>query len=85
MTTPDERRAYQRGYSAGRRRKAAEVSAERRRAQREAFRQRAFLAALPFCLGEHAWKLNQKPCSTLDERLALAEAFANGATARMVR
>lgn len=77
--TPDEKRAYQRGYAAGQRRKAKVRARERRDAAREAFWQRAFLAALPACIDADGWKQGDKPIVGISDRTALAREFADAA------
>lgn len=53
----EQARWYAKGYAAGRRRKAADVRAQRDYAAREAFRRRVFLAALPACITNgNQWK-----------------------------
>lgn len=54
--TPEEQKAYARGYAAGRRKRKAERDKRTAQAQRAAFEQRAFLAMLPFVMGpEFNW------------------------------
>ena len=52
----EEKRAYQRGYAAGLRRKKRLISAEVARRERQAFLDKAFLAALPACIEAQGWK-----------------------------
>jgi ribosome modulation factor len=75
-------RAYQRGYQAGQRRKAKEINAEKYQAQKDAFRRRAFLAALPACVTAVGWKKGEKPINNIDARTELAWDFANEALKR---
>lgn len=74
-----EKRGYSKGYAAGRRRKARDLSDQRRRTEREAFRRRAFLAALPACIAAQGWKRGDKPIASVDDRAQLAWDFAAAA------
>lgn len=80
--TPEQKAAYAKGYVAGRKRAAKDRERERWQAKRAAFRQRAFLAALPACIAAHGWKNGDKPINTLNERTALAWDFADEALKR---
>jgi hypothetical protein len=80
--TPEEKAAYQRGYVAGRKRKAKDRERERFEAQRAAFRQRAFLAALPACIAAQGWKRGEQPINSMEARTALAWDFADEALKR---
>lgn len=80
--TPEEKAAYQRGYVAGRKRVGRDRARERYEAKRAAFRQRAFLSALPACIAAQGWKRDDKPINTLAERTALAWEFADEALKR---
>ena len=77
-----ESRAYQRGYQAGQRRKSKAINAEKHQAQKDAFRRRAFLAALPACVSAEGWKRGDKPITSLAARTALAWDFADEAMKR---
>jgi hypothetical protein len=77
--TPDENKAYQRGYRSGRKRRAVDERGRKADAERAAFRRRAFLAALPACLASEGWKIGDKPVTTLDQRIDLAWLAANKA------
>ena len=77
-----ESRAYQRGYMAGQRRKTKAISVEKLQAQKDAFRRRAFLAALPACIAAEGWKKGNEPITGLTERTALAWDFADEALKR---
>ena len=73
----EEKRAYQRGYAAGLRRKKRLISAEVARRERQAFLDKAFLAALPACIEAQGWKTGDgKPITTRDDRIRLARGFA---------
>lgn len=54
--TDGEKKAYARGYGAGKKRLQARVREERQVAQRNAFWLRAYLAALPACIAANGWK-----------------------------
>lgn len=80
--TPEEKRAYQKGYVAGRKRKNEDRRRAGREAERLAFRRRAFLAALPACVNAQGWTRNDKPITTMEARTALAWDFADEAMRR---
>lgn len=86
MTNDDikaaEARAYQRGYAAGRRRKAVDVRRDRDNAERAAFRRRAFLAALPAFITAQNWTMDGKEVTNLDQRVELAWRAADHALRR---
>lgn len=67
-----ERQAYARGYAAGRRKAKIERSADQVRKERQAFLDKAFLAALPFAMEQTKWTIGDKPISTSEERVELA-------------
>lgn len=75
----DEQRGYSRGYAAGRKRRKNEQAAERWRAERQAFLERAFLAVLPACMDAQDWTRGGKPIISLDDRTRLAWDFAEAA------
>lgn len=78
--SPEEKRAYQRGYQAGKRRKQREISFEARDRERKAFAERAFLAALPACITAHGCRTAQgTPITSLPNRVELAADFAREA------
>ena len=79
-----EQRGYSRGYQAGRRRKKTDVSAEQRVQRREAFRQRAFLAALPFAMAAQGWKRGEDPIRSVSDRVRLAKDVADEAARQML-
>lgn len=74
-----EKLGYQRGYAAGRRKKAKDMRAGRFEAERRAFRRRAFLAALPACLEAANWQRDGKPIVGLADRVRLAREAADEA------
>lgn len=75
-----EARGYSKGYQAGKLRRHAEATAERRHRERQAFWQRAFLAALPSCITAQGWKSGEEPTSGVTQRTNLAKSFADEAT-----
>ena len=77
-----EKRGYQRGYNAGKRRLVQEVARDRRHAQAEAFRRRAFLAALPAAFGAQGWKRGDQPITSMEDRVRLAWEVADEAMKR---
>lgn len=75
--TKEEQRAYQRGYQAGIRRLKREHAAAKAAAEERAFRDRAFLAALPACINAQGWQTGDgKQITTLPQRTSLAWSFA---------
>jgi hypothetical protein len=75
----NETKAYSRGYAAGRKRLTRDISYDRLQKSRIAFRDRAFLAALPFAFQQDSWTQNGKPIKSVAERVALAWTIANEA------
>lgn len=67
-----EKRGYARGYKAGRGKASALRAARQREAEREAFRRRVFLTALPFCLAADGWQINGKTVQGMKDRTRLA-------------
>ena len=84
MTQTIDTRERQRGYAAGRRRKKADVSAEQRAVQQKAFRQRAFLAVLPFAMAAEDWNRDGEPIRSVGERVRLAADIAEEAARQMI-
>lgn len=74
-----EKRGYTRGYTAARKRVAADIDLEMRAYLRERFRQQAFLAAIPSCVTVDGWKRGDQPITSLDDRVRLAWDFASAA------
>jgi hypothetical protein len=72
MPTTEEQRGYARGYAAGRKRVQRDRQTERYQAERQAFLDRAFMAALSACIDAKGWTRGEKPITTLDERVRLA-------------
>lgn len=79
----EEKRAYQRGYAAGKRRKVREIRAEARMREDRAFLDRAFLAALPAAITAQGWKRGEQPITALKDRVLLAVDFAREALKAM--
>lgn len=76
--TTDERRAYQRGYAAGRKRVRLDRQREHQQRQENAAWNRAFLAALPACIEANGWKDAQgNPITTTTQRTNLAARIAD--------
>lgn len=67
-----EARGYAKGYQAGRRRKQADIRSERHAREEKAFRDRAFLAALPAFISAHGWEMDGEKVTNLDQRVELA-------------
>lgn len=79
-----EKLGYAKGYAAGKRKRVKDASSARHEAQRQAFRQRAFLAALPSCILAQGWQTGdtKKPINSLPARVNLAWDFADEALKR---
>lgn len=79
-----EQRGYAKGYAAGQRKKQRLAKLEHAAAQRQAFRDRAFLTVLPWVFQQGTWgtTVNGKhtPYSTVDERVKFAWNIAKSAT-----
>ena len=80
--TSDELKGYNKGYAAGRKRAQLDRDRRHEAARREAFRQRAFLAALPVCITVQGWSRLQndgtrRPISDVDDRVRLAWEIAD--------
>ncbi len=67
-----EKRGYSRGYVAGRRRRALEISQERVRIQRQAMADRIYLALLPVAMTVEGWKIGHDLVSNGEQRTRLA-------------
>lgn len=79
MITPDDKKAYARGYAAGRLRKIKDVDRDAERKKRDAFWQRAFIAALPSVILAKGWTRGDKPIVGPADRVRLAAEIANEA------
>lgn len=64
-----EHRAYAKSYAAGRRRRRHDNRMQQRERERQAFLDKAFFAALPFCLVAEGWKFGKDPITSIDERV----------------
>lgn len=71
-----ELRGYSRGYNAGKRRKQRGMTYERLCRERQAFLDRAFIAALTACVTADGWKAGEKPITNIPDRVKLAADFA---------
>ena len=78
-----EKRGYGKGYAAGKRHRGKQVRIDQNRRQRQAFRQRAFLAVLPFAMGANGWVRGENPINSLSERVRLAVEIADEAMKAM--
>lgn len=84
--SPEEARAYSRGYQAGKRRKQRDINDEKRIREEKHFRDRAFLAALPACIQAQGWTRGDKTITKLEDRVRLAwDAAEEAAKQRRVR
>lgn len=77
--TPDEQKVYQRGYRAGKAKARRDRSAEHAHRERQAFWDKAFLAAIPACIRADGWKVGDKPITSLVDRIDLARDAADHA------
>lgn len=78
-TSTAEKRAYARGYNAGKRRRQREISDERRWREQQAFLDRAFLALLPTAMTVQGWAFGGKTVSSSEDRIRLARIWAEKA------
>lgn len=74
-----EARAYQRGYAAGHRKKKTDRERQHEARERQAFRDRAFLAALPAAIQAQGWSRGGKPITNVEARVRLAWELADEA------
>lgn len=81
--TPDEKRGYQRGYVAGRKRLKRDRETERRYAEYAAFWNRCYIALLPTAMQVNGWRIGDKPVSSTAERVDLARRWTDEATKNM--
>lgn len=81
--TDDEKRAYSRGYNAGRRRLKREREWERSNAEANAQWNRCYLALLPAAMQVAGWTLGDKPVNSTADRLRLAVSWTNQAVTNM--
>jgi len=77
-----EARGYSKGYTAGKRRMGKQISAAQLQVKRDAFWNRAFLAAIPFAMTQNTWKFGKNPINTLEERMSFASRVADAAMKR---
>jgi len=75
-----EQRGYAKGYAAGKLRKQKTIRAEQREREIKAFRQRAFLAALPACIATKGWTIGERKLTNVEDKIKLAWLFADAAT-----
>lgn len=84
MTTADEikkaeQRGYAKGYASGRKRRKADLHADHVHKEKQAFLDKAFLAALPACMEIQGWSINDVPVKSKEDRVKLAWRFAQEA------
>jgi hypothetical protein len=80
--TPNETRAYKRGYAAGRKRVEQDREAERRSAEVKAWN-RCYLALLPAAMLADGWRIGGACVNTSAERIKLAQLWADTAAKSM--
>lgn len=81
--TPDEKRGYQRGYVAGRKRLKRDRQAERRQAEYDALWNRCYIALLPAAMQVNGWRIGNKVVNSTSERVDLARRWAYEAVNNM--
>lgn len=74
-----EHRAYVRGYKAGRKRAKIERKADQVQKEKQAFLDKAFLAALPVCMVLENWTFGNVLIKNKEDRVRLAWNFAQEA------
>lgn len=74
-----EKRAYQKGYVAGRKRAKADKQAEIDWNNKERFRRQALLAAIPYVMQQNTWKRGDSEINTIADRMWLASRIADEA------
>lgn len=79
-----ELRGYGKGYAAGRQRKKRDISQESLQKKKDAFWQRAFLAALPVAFTINGWKRGSVPIVNLPDRMKLAADVADEALSQAI-
>lgn len=77
-----ERKGYARGYAAGRKKVRVERSREQERLARQAFWDKAFLAAIPAVILMNGWTRGDAKISLLGDRIRLATEAADEALAK---
>lgn len=70
-----EARVYARGYVAGRRKRKHDNLMQQRARERQAFLDKAFLAALPYCLDAQGWMRGK----SIEDRVRFAWRVASAA------
>lgn len=78
-TKKAEHRGYVKGYAARGRRIKREETFERARRERQAFLDRAFIAALPSAMNAEGWKFGDVPITSTADRIKLAASWAREA------
>lgn len=79
MSADIEKRAYSRGYAAGRKRVRVDRSNDQKYREQQAFLDKAFLAALPALIAGGAWKTGETLHDSVDGRVLMAWRFAKQA------
>ena len=75
--TPDEQRAYSRGYSAGRKRVQREITDRQMKAAKCSAWLEIFSACMPSAMVMQGWKRGEKEIKTIYDRARLAGEFAD--------
>ena len=79
-----ESRAYAKGYAAGRRKRKSDLRMQQWEREQQAFLDKAFVAALPFCLTAEGWTYKGRPISGEQDRIDFAWRVAQAALRRRV-
>lgn len=80
--TPEETKAYQRGYRAGRQTAKERRSVERIQREKQAMLDRIYLTMLPVAMEAQGWLIGGQPVKTTEERVRLAGLWAETALKR---
>lgn len=74
--TPEETKAYQRGYRAGRQTAKERRTVERIRREKQALLDRIYLTMLPVAMEAENWIVDGKPVKVYEDRVRLAGAWS---------
>lgn len=80
--TPEENKAYQRGYRAGRQTAKERRAVERIRREKQAMLDRIYLTLLPVAMTVEGWLIDGKPVKSTVDRVRTAELWAAHAIKR---
>lgn len=83
METPEERRAYSKGYAAGKRAAKGEPRGELTPREHETLHDQVFCAVAAAMVIKGEWQTKGKTASTTEEYIELAKMFADAAVRAM--